>query len=87
MDREQVLAEEREHGGGDALRRSLEGAGGAVILCSLTTIIGYISLFASTNRALNSFGLAMTISEVTCLTTAVLVLPAYLELRARKSPG
>ena len=83
----QRLAEEREHGGGDALRRSLEGAGGAVILCSLTTIIGYISLFASTNRALNSFGLAMTISEVTCLTTAVLVLPAYLELRARKSPG
>lgn len=78
----QRLAEERERGEDGALRRSLEGAGGAVILCSLTTIIGYISLFASANRALNSFGLAMTISEVTCLTTAVVVLPAFLAWRA-----
>jgi predicted RND superfamily exporter protein len=81
----QRLAEERVHGEEGALRRSLEGAGGAVILCSFTTIIGYISLFASTNRALNSFGLAMTISEITCLTTAVIVLPAFLSLRAERS--
>ena len=81
----QRLAEERSHGEEGALRRSLEGAGGAVILCSLTTIIGYISLFASSNRALNSFGLAMTISEITCLTTAVVVLPAFLELRSERA--
>lgn len=83
----QRLVEEHEREPSGALRRSLEGAGGAVILCSLTTMIGYISLFASTNRAINSFGLAMTISEITCLTTAVVVLPAWLELRARKSSG
>lgn len=81
----QRLAEEREVKEEGALRRALEGAGGAVILCSLTTIIGYISLFASTNRALNSFGLAMTISEITCLTTAVIVLPAFLQLRDERS--
>lgn len=83
----QRLAEERERGEHGALRRSLEGAGGAVILCSLTTIIGYISLFASSNRALNSFGLAMTISEITCLTTAVIVLPAFLTWRAGRRPA
>lgn len=81
----QRLGEERARAEDGALRRSLEGAGGAVILCSLTTIIGYISLFASTNRALNSFGLAMTISEITCLGTAVIVLPAFLQLRMGRS--
>ena len=61
-----------------AVRASLEGAGGAVILCSLTTLIGYISLYASSNRALNSFGLAMSVGEVTCLLASVLALPALL---------
>jgi predicted RND superfamily exporter protein len=59
-----------------ALRRAIEETGGAVTLCSLTTIIGYSSLFASANRALNSFGAAMAISEVTCLLAAVLAMPA-----------
>ena len=51
-----------------------------MILCSLTTIIGYISLYTSSNQALNSFGAAMAISEVTCLAAAVLALPAALYL-------
>jgi uncharacterized membrane protein YdfJ with MMPL/SSD domain len=66
---------------------ALEGAGGAVILCSLTTLIGYVSLYASANRALNSFGLAMSIGEVTCLGASVIALPAFLHLlesRARR---
>lgn len=62
----------------EAVRASLEGAGGAVILCSLTTLIGYISLYASSNRALNSFGLAMSIGEITCLLSSALALPALL---------
>ncbi|MCA9603614.1 MAG: MMPL family transporter, partial [Myxococcales bacterium] len=65
----------------DAIRRAVSETGGAVILCSLTTIIGYISLFASANKALNSFGLAMGISEVTCLGAAVLAMPAVMLLR------
>lgn len=69
-----------------AIRATLEGAGGAVILCSLTTLIGYISLYASTNRALNSFGLAMSLGEVTTLAASVLSLPAFIWwLEARKA--
>jgi hypothetical protein len=82
--------EEKQLRGGDgvqAARAALEGAGGAVILCSLTTLIGYVSLYASANRALNSFGLAMSIGEVTCLGASVIALPAFLHLlesRARR---
>jgi predicted RND superfamily exporter protein len=70
----------------EAIRTSLEGAGGAVVLCSITTIIGYVSLFASTNLALNSFGTLMTISEITCLGTAVVALPAAMYLFAPQKP-
>jgi predicted RND superfamily exporter protein len=75
----------------EAARAALEGAGGAVILCSLTTLIGYLSLFVSTNQALNSFGFAMAASEITCLLPAVITLPALvaaLSARAgRQSEG
>lgn len=63
-----------------AVRRS----GGAVVLCSLTTIVGYTSLYVSSNQAMNSFGLAMAISEVTCLLAAVLTMPAVMILLARR---
>ncbi|MBX3272557.1 MAG: MMPL family transporter [Sandaracinaceae bacterium] len=84
----QRYTEERRRGGAsplDAVRAAVEGTGGAVVLCSLTTIIGYISIYTSSNQALNSFGAAMAISEVTCLAVAVLALPASLHLMAR--PG
>jgi len=67
-----------------AIRIAVQESGGAVILCSLTTVIGYASLYVSANRALNSFGAAMAISEVTCLLNAVVMLPAILWLRGRK---
>lgn len=80
------FVEERRHfDPTEAIRRAVEGTGGAVILCSLTTIIGYLSLYTSTNQALHSFGLAMGISEVTCLLAAVLALPALLTLMARRA--
>jgi predicted RND superfamily exporter protein len=66
-----------------AIRAAVEETGGAVILCSLTTIIGYLSLFTSPNRALNSFGLAMVISEIACLLAAVLALPALMAILFR----
>jgi uncharacterized protein len=68
-----------------AVRAAIEETGGAVILCSLTTIIGYTSLYTSANLALNSFGLAMSISEVTCLVAAVLTMPALLLLLERRA--
>lgn len=78
---------EEEDEGNDtvtSIRAAIEGTGGAVILCSLTTIIGYISIYTSSNRALNSFGAAMAISEVTCLATAVLAMPALLYVLGRR---
>ncbi len=62
----------------DRVRTAVEETGGAVVLCSLTTIIGYLTLFTSANLALNSFGAAMAISEVTCLLAAVVTMPALL---------
>jgi predicted RND superfamily exporter protein len=52
--------------------------GGAVGLCSMTTIIGYSSLLLAKNRALYSFGLVAVLGEIACLVTAIIVLPALL---------
>ncbi|MBI5536894.1 MAG: MMPL family transporter [Deltaproteobacteria bacterium] len=57
--------------------------GGAVILCSLTTMLGYVALMFSTNQAIVSFGMTAGMGEVTTLVAAVLVLPAALAWRAR----
>jgi uncharacterized protein len=68
----------------DAVRAAVRESGGAVVLCSLTTIIGYSSLLISANRALRSFGLAAAIGEVTCLSAGVLVLPALMLVMSRR---
>ena len=68
----------------DSVRAAIRESGGAVVLCSLTTIIGYSSLLISANRALRSFGLAAAIGEVTCLSAAVLVLPALMLVLIRR---
>ena len=65
------------------LGAALTATGGAVTLCSLTTIIGYGSLLAAQNRALFSFGLFAVAGEVACLITAILALPAGLFLAER----
>jgi predicted RND superfamily exporter protein len=70
-------------------RTSMSGVirttGGAVALCSMTTIIGYSSLLFAQNRALFLFGLLAVLGEVACLTTAIVAMPAVVELaRARK---
>jgi predicted RND superfamily exporter protein len=63
--------------------RSMEDAvrttGGAVVLCSATTIIGYSSLLLAQNRALFLFGLLAVLGEIACLSTAVIVMPAFVE--------
>ncbi|PIR20431.1 MAG: hypothetical protein COV45_06570 [Deltaproteobacteria bacterium CG11_big_fil_rev_8_21_14_0_20_47_16] len=51
--------------------------GGAVFLCSLTTIIGYSVLVMSRSLALVSFGWAALFGEITCLIAALVSLPAY----------
>jgi predicted RND superfamily exporter protein len=68
----------------DAVRTT----GGAVTLCSMTTIIGYSSLLLAENRALFLFGLLAVLGEVACLTTAVIVMPAFVEwYQARRQPA
>jgi predicted RND superfamily exporter protein len=69
---------------GDAkLYRVIVETGGAVVLCSLTTSLGYLALLLSINRAVRSFGLAAALGEITTLLAAMLVLPAFLFWRAR----
>jgi predicted RND superfamily exporter protein len=65
------------------IRGAVRSTGGAVALCSLTTIIGYSSLLLAKNRALFLFGLLAVLGEVACLTAAVIALPAWLVLRHR----
>ncbi len=59
---------------------AMRTTGGAVGLCSLTTIIGYSSLLLAQNRALYLFGTVAVLGEICCLLTAVTVLPATLYL-------
>jgi hypothetical protein len=58
--------------------------GGAVVLCSLTTTLGYLALVRSMNFAVRSLGVAAVLGEVCCLLAAVLVLPAVLVWRGRR---
>ncbi|HEY5283552.1 MAG TPA: MMPL family transporter [Polyangia bacterium] len=57
---------------------AIRGTGGAVSLCSVTTIIGYSSLLVAKNLGLYYFGFLAVLGEITCLTVAVIVLPAAL---------
>lgn len=67
---------------------AVRATGGAVALCSLTTIIGYSSLLMAENHALFLFGLLAVVGEITCLVAAVVALPAAIEWRGRRRrPG
>ncbi len=68
----------------EAVKRS----GGAVILCSYTTAIGYGSLMYSDFQALESFGKLAVSGEIACLFAAILFLPALLHVMdGRKATG
>jgi predicted RND superfamily exporter protein len=67
---------------GGEMKRVVVETGGAVILCSLTTMFGYSALTLSINRAVQSFGVAAAAGEICCVLTGVLVLPAVLLWRA-----
>ena len=67
-----------------SVEEALASSGGAVALCSVTTIIGYATLVTADNQAIQSFGLTAVIGEITCLTAALFALPAVLSLRDRR---
>ncbi len=54
--------------------------GGAVALCSYTTIVGYGSMLFSDNQALQSFGKLAMWGEIACTITALLFLPSLLHV-------
>ena len=54
----------------------LHTTGGAIMMASLTTIIGYGALWFSLNGAINSFGTLAIVGEFTCLSMALLFMPA-----------
>jgi predicted RND superfamily exporter protein len=60
------------------VERVVLSTGGAVVLCSLTTVIGYSSLLLAKNQALFLFGAVAVMGEVSCLSAALLALPATL---------
>ena len=66
------------------LARAVRATGGAVALCSATTIIGYGALLVADNRGLRSFGSLAILGEAACMVAALLMMPAYLLLRQRK---
>jgi predicted RND superfamily exporter protein len=60
------------------VERVVLSTGGAVALCSLSTVIGYSSLLLAKNHALFLFGAVAVIGELSCLFAALLALPAAL---------
>ena len=85
-----VVQRYRQDGSKDIVG-ALRTTGGAVVLCSLTTTLGYLALIGSHNRAIRSLGIIAVVGEVSCLLAAVTVLPAiwYLvqEARRRRAPS
>jgi predicted RND superfamily exporter protein len=64
---------------------ALRTTGGAVVLCSLTTTLGYFALLGSHNQAIRSLGIVAVVGEISCLLAAMIVLPSgwYLAERRR----
>jgi predicted RND superfamily exporter protein len=72
-----IFSRYREEGG-ESILKVIRDTGGAVALCSYTTVIGYGSLLIASNQAFVSFGMLAVIGEATCLVAAMFSLPAIL---------
>jgi predicted RND superfamily exporter protein len=70
--------------GGD-VTAALRRVGGAVALCSFTTMVGYGSLMLADFQALQSFGRLAVLGEAACLSGALLVVPAIRRLLGRSA--
>ncbi|MBM4376572.1 MAG: MMPL family transporter [Deltaproteobacteria bacterium] len=69
--------------GAGGMITAVRETGGAVVLCSATTMFGYLALVRSVNYAVRSMGVAAVLGEVACLVFAVLILPSALVWRDR----
>jgi hypothetical protein len=57
---------------------AMRSTGGAVVLNSLTTTLGYLALLGSVNQAVRSLGLIAVLGELSCLVAAMIFLPSWL---------
>jgi predicted RND superfamily exporter protein len=55
---------------------AVRSVGGAVLLCSWTTIVGYGSLLVAHSQALRGFGSMAILGELACITAALVAMPA-----------
>lgn len=79
-----IFSRYREEGGASILK-VIRDTGGAVVLCSFTTTVGYGSLIIASNQAFVSFGILAVMGELTCVFAAVFAMPSILiVLRNRK---
>jgi predicted RND superfamily exporter protein len=78
-----IAARDLQDGPGH-VRHVLLTSGGAVALCSFTTIVGYGSLLLSQNMGIRSFGEAAILGEATCLLAALMLAPALLSVFAKR---
>ena len=67
------------------LAAALRSTGGAVVLCSFTTSIGYAGLLVADSLALRSFGKLAILGEAACLLAAAIFMPAALALWERRN--
>jgi predicted RND superfamily exporter protein len=70
--------------GRGSIRRVLGAIGGAIVLCSITTIIGYATLLWAQSQALVSFGWLALIGEFGCIVAAIAVMPAFIQIADRR---
>jgi uncharacterized protein len=66
------------------LGRTLAGSGAAVLLCVLTTIVGFGALMFTTHRGLASFGIVLALGSTWSLLFSLFVLPGLLKLVASR---
>jgi len=69
---------------GKSILGVLRTSGGAVVLCSLTTMLGYVALVGSHNAAIRGLGAIAAVGELSCLLAAVLVMPSLWRLAERQ---
>jgi predicted RND superfamily exporter protein len=78
------VAQRYESDGEATVAGVLRTSGGAVVLCSLTTMLGYVALVGSHNAAIRGLGAIAAVGELSCLLAAVLVMPSVWQLLERK---
>ncbi len=74
-----IVQRYRQEGKG-SIKKVISRIGIAVLLCSLTTQIGYGVLLTGDSLALRGFGKIALIGELTCIFNALIVLPAIIML-------